>query len=410
MGIVVAGFTRTISIHSRTMDNYYAASQAYWSSVAGMEVGLVQSIGGVYGNLDTFDFYNSTVIVDTADTYEDGSPLPSDYWTRVNSRGFVDDAERRLRFLAVLSMKSVWGDVSIIDGTANMKIKSGFTLYDSVYIGQNLTINSGATLGALGDTAHIYRAPSNTITISGSYPYLTTGTHWRGAIFNPHFDTTPYDSLIDIAKAITSTSGNKFKGKQRWRRTTLDLSGYTDRTIYVKGKIDLQGATVTGGTDSIPGVIVASDKIKMESRKGTETSVDDNIIVVTDKDIKILDYTTFGLDHSALAPENRPITLNEAFAKDDLTIDKHTVAWGHFYCRDDIKVHGTAYGICYAPDKFTFSKSTSYIEGAVFATKFIGSAGVNQLDVGVMDLNYIFHEEYFKTYLKGLKQYTLNEY
>jgi hypothetical protein len=134
--------------------------------------------------------------------------------------------------------------------------------------------------------------------------------------------------------------------------------------------------------------------------------VDDNIIFISKKDIQLENASQFGEDHSALPAQDRPVTTNELYAKDDLKISRDVVAWGQLYCRDDIKLEGRVYGICLAPGKFTFEKNESYLEGAVFAHELNKST----LDNGQMHLNHIYHDEYFKIIDFGVEDNSLFEY
>ncbi|MCF6237571.1 MAG: hypothetical protein L3J79_01950 [Candidatus Marinimicrobia bacterium] len=410
MGLAVSIALRQVSTQSAELGDMYAASQARWTAMSGVEWGIHKAELGEDDVLGTFAFFNSSVTIDTSASDENGSPLTTN-WYRVMSVGTMGDAESRMRIIAAFSLQTAWADVSIIEQKAD--IKSNFTLNDSLYIGDDIDVEAGASMGdPPGEPTHIYHPISATVTGGQEDAYFTSGVHPSGDLFLPDFDNTYYDALIDIAKNVSSTSGNKIKGDTKWKRTTLDLSTYTNSTLYVNGKVTFEGTHITGGTVDAPGILVTDEKLKLKrakAKKGNpelQTTADDNIILISKKDIQVEDESYFGEDWSAMAAVDRPVTTNELYAKDDLKISKNTVVWGQIYCRDDIKLEGKVYGICLAPDKFTFEKNESYLEGAVFAKKL----NSNELKKGQMVLNHIFHDEYFKIINYGVEDNSLFEY
>jgi len=406
MGLAVSIYMRQISTQALQYQDMYTASQARWAALSGIEFGLYKSELGEADFSGPYTFYNSTINIDTSLTSESGAPM-ANYYYRVISNGTFGSSERIFRIIAKMSMKTVWGDVSIIEGTGSVQIKSGATLDDSLYIGQNVSV-TGGSIGSTTHT-HLYVPPGKSVSPASGTNY-TSGQHPRGWLFNPNFDTVPYDSLLAIAYAITSTGGNKFNGDTKFKKQTIDLNTYNDSTIYVKGKLKLQGCTITGGDTTRPAVIVATKDIVCESRKGTETIIGDNVVFIADDDIFLYDATEFGLDYSALSPENRPETFNMMYGFDLMEFDKDVKAWSSTFSNDDIRLDGSTYGIMYAPDKFTLKKSGSYLEGAVFAHKFVGKGGSNKIDRGEMNLNHYFNQDYFKTYDFGVVNNSLLEF
>jgi len=410
MGISVAAYMRQVSTQDLQFQNSYAASQAYWAALSGIEYGLYKSELGEANVTGTYTFFNASISMDTLETYTDGSALP-DFWYAVTSQGVVGSAQRDLRILTKKSLKTIWGDVSIIEGTGNFKIRNGCTLNDSLYIGQNVAVQAGTAIGdPPGEPTHLYIPPGKSVTGGQEDANFTSGAHPQGWLFNPDFNTDPYDSLLDIANAITVTSGNKFKRNKRFKNVVIDLNTYADSTIYVKGNLKLQGCTVTGGDTTRPAVVVATKDIVCENRSGTETTLGDNIVFIAGDDIRTYDHSEFGVDYSALSPENRPHTFNLMYAYDYLFIDNNVDVWSQIFATDDIRLDGSAHGIMYAPDKFTFRTNASKLEGAVFIHKCVGNGGVNRLDHGSMNLNHYFNEDYFKTYDYGVINNSLLEF
>lgn len=406
MGLIVSMFLRQVSTQVAEMGDLYSASQAKWASVSGIEYGLFKAEFGEADVSGSYSFYNSTIILDTLEAYTTGGALP-DYWYMVTSRGSTSVAYRDFRFLSKKSLKTIWGDVSIIEGTADIELQSGFTLNDSLYIGQDVTVDVGADVGSTV-FSHIYRPPDHTVTPATGTNY-TSGEHYRSWLFSPDFDTEPYDSLIAIALGISSNSVNKFKKNKLFKNDVIDLNSYPDSTIYCRQSFTFQGCTITGGDSTRPAVIVAWKDIVLESTGGNETTIGDNVVLISDDDIYLYDQSEFGLDYSHLSPENRPRTFNMMFGDDYIFVDEDVVAWSQAFSTDDIRIDGALYGIAYAPDKFTFANINSYFEGAIFANKYRGS-NFNDLDFGELNLNHYFHEDYFKTYDYGVRDNSLLEF
>jgi len=405
MGLAVSIYMRQISTQGLQYQNMYSASQARWAALSGVEFGLFKSELGEADVSGTYPFFNSTIIIDTLETNTGGGSLP-DFWYMVTSRGSFADSYTDLRFFSKKSMKAVWGDVSIIEGTGNVTIDGTVTINDSLYIGQNVTV-SGGTIGASVHT-HLYTPPTTSVSPASGTNY-TSGLHPRQWLFSPDFNTVPYDSMIAIAGAITSTSGNKIRGNKRYRNTTLNLNSFADSTLYVNGKITLQGVTVTGGDTTRPAVLVAKTDIIAESRSGDETTFGDNVVLIADDDIYLYDATEFGLDWSGDPPEDRPVTFNMMYGFDYIMIDDDVVAWSSTFSTDDIRLDGSSYGIVYAPDKFTINQTGAYLEGAIFANKFVGTQ-TNRINRGTLNLNHYFNQDFFKTFDFGVIDQSLLEF
>ena len=410
MGLAVSLYMRQMSTQVLQFQDTYAGSQAYWTALSGIEYGLYKSEIGESNFAGPYTFYNGTIAMDTSETSESGGALAA-FRYRVLSQGSYGPAVRNLRVIAKMSMQTVWGDVSVIEGSADVQLKSGMTINDTLYIGQNVDVQAGTAIGdPPGNQTLLYVPPGKVVTGGQEDANFTVGEHHLHWLFTPDFDTRPYDSLLAIANAISSTSGNKFNGNQTWRRYTLDLSTYTDSTIYIKGVLKLQGMTVTGGSEERPGIIVVTSNVYMNSRLGDETMVDDNIIIISGELMDMDNATEYGLDQSAFAPEDRPNRHNEVFAVSSLTVRADAILWGQAYATDDIQIDGEMHGIAYAPDNFRFTKVTSILEGAIFAVDIIGNSGPNRMDKGTFNMNHFFHQEYFKTFDFGVISESLLEY
>jgi len=406
MGLATSLYMRQVSTQVIEYADMYSASQARWASLSGVEYGLYKSELGEADVSGTYSFYNSQIIIDTLETYTGGTSLP-DFWYMVTCRGTFGDSYTDLRFLSKKSMKAVWGDVSIIEGTGNISIESTVTIDDSLYLGQNVTV-SGGTLGATTQT-HLYAPPGKTVSPATGTNY-TSGLHPREWLFSPDFNTVPYDSLIAIAGGLTSTSTWRINGSKKYRNVTINLNDSPDSTLYANGKFTFLGCTITGGDTTRPAVIVAKTDILANERNGTETTFGDNVVLIADDDILLRGATQFGLDWSGLAPANRPNTFNMMYGYDLIEIDDDVEAWSSTFSTDDIRLNGASYGIVYAPDKFTISQTGAYLEGAIFAHKFIGSISANRITTGTLNLNHYFNQDFFKTYDFGVIDNSLLEF
>ena len=405
MGLTVSMFFRKVSTQSEQWINLYTASQAKWASLSGIEYGLFKAELGEADVSGTYDFYNSTIVIDTTESFSDGGSLP-DFLYMITSRGTSGDAIRDYRVLSKKSLRAIWGDVSIIEGTGDIQINASVTMDDSLYIGQDVEV-LGGTIGATVHT-HIYTPPGTAVDPTSGTNY-TSGLHPREWLFSPDFNTDPYDSLIAIAAAITSTSGNKIKGNKTFKNVTIDLNSYADSTLYVSRTLKLRGCTVTGGDTTRPAVLVSAKDILANERNGDETTFSDNVVLIAGDDITLADATAFGADWSGELPEDRPSTFNMMYGFDYILIQEDAVAWSSTFSTDDIRLNGTSYGIVYAPDKFTIRNTAAYLEGAIFAKKFVGS-NTNKINRGTMNLNHYFNQDFFKTFDFGVIDNSLLEY
>jgi len=411
MGLATTMYMRQVSTQASQFADMYSGSQAHWTALSGMEFGYYKSEIGEADFFGPYTFFNnSTIELDTSEASDAGGPLP-EFFYRVISKGTFATSERYFRILTKMSMKTVWGDVSIIEGSGDVQIKNSFIINDNIYIGQNVDVQAGTAIGdPPGDTTLLYVPPGAVVTGGQEDANFSVGEHNLGWLFHPDFDTDPYDSLLAIAAAITTTADNKFNGRTKFKETTLDLNTYTDSTIYCNNVLDLLGVTITGGSAERPAIVVATGNLSLGNSRGIETIVSDNVIMISGSILELDDATLYGTDQSALAPEFRPNLHNEVFSSVDLIVRGSAILWGQAYATDDINIEGEMHGIAYAPDVFRFTKTTSYLEGAIFATNIIGSSGPNRLDRGRLAMDHFFHEEFFKTFDFGVKDNSFLEF
>ena len=132
MGLAVSIYMRQISTQGLQYQDMYTASQARWAALSGVEFGLYKSELGEADVSGSYPFYNSLITIDTLESNTGGGALP-DFWYMVTCRGSYGDSYTDMRFFSKKSMKAVWGDVSIIEGTGNVTIDNTVTIDDSLY-------------------------------------------------------------------------------------------------------------------------------------------------------------------------------------------------------------------------------------------------------------------------------------
>ncbi len=292
-------------------------------------------------------------------------------------------------------------------------IKKHFTLNDSLYMGFSVKVDEEAEIGDPPGNPTDISVPTGGYIVEGDFDqYFTWSVYPDPVPTLPVISATPYDSLIAIASSITHTSGNKYKGDLDLTGGTLDLSQYTNRTLFVKGKVKLKGTYVTGGVFfengiALPGIIVATDDIECQQHGNTNVEVNDNIIFISKKNIKLKHETQFGKDHSALPVSDWPVTFNELYAKERIEIEGDSQVWALCTGREGIKLqHSTVYGVLYVPsgrlewiggedddddDDDGGSSSDSRLYGALF----VKAVKNDKLDHGIMNLFHIYPKHYF---------------
>ena len=114
MGLTVSMVFQQVSTQSQVLADTYSASQAHWTAISGIEWGIYKAELGEGDVSGTYDFYNSTVTIDTSASDENGNPLTTNFY-RVMSEGTYGDAESRFRIIAAFSLLTAWADVSIIE-------------------------------------------------------------------------------------------------------------------------------------------------------------------------------------------------------------------------------------------------------------------------------------------------------
>lgn len=407
LGFTVLYVSNSVTVNVSLASESYSSAQAHWTALSGIEFVLEKKKDGTSGIAGSYTFWNSNVTISQSSIDRFGSALEADE-TRFVSTAVHGSGKRIMEVTLQVAAQSVWPSLSVIqESDDEFKIEEDFTLNDSLYIGNDVEVDEDASIGdSPGDPTHIY-VPSGK-EVDGDFDgNFSWSVHPDGSLNLPSFSFSQYDSLIDIAKSISSTSGNKYKGNYTLNGGTFDMSVYDNNTFFIKGKLKVKGGAVTGGSVGFPGIIVVTNKIKFEEKDGNEVMVYDNIIFISDDKIELKDDTQFGVDRSGTSPGNRPKTVNELYADDKVKIGKGTEVWAQVYSSDEIEIKGKVYGIIYSTKGLKFEKEESFLEGAVFVKEL--KEEEDELKEGSMNLNHYFPLHYFSGIKFVVVPYSLRE-
>jgi len=390
LGLVILYLSNSTTLNINEAMDVYSAKQSYWSAISGIEYALQNSENGFDNLPGGYSFYNSAVYLSVSNTDQSGVSLP-DGQIRVISLGRHAETERILEVKFKVKTKRFWPELSLIEHAKNFKIKEDFALNDSLYIGGNVWVDDDAKIGdPPGDRTNIY-VPSGKSVTGDFDARFSWSVYPAGSLSLFTFSATKYDSLLAIAKAITSMGGNKCKGDYTLNGGVLDLSSFANRTFFVKGKLTIKGGTITGGSVSAPGIIVVTDKVEFKKFGTTQTFVNDNIIIISRRQVELKDRTKFGTDYSYLNPSLRPTTVNEIFAYNKVEIGEKVKVWAQIISSDRVKIEGRVYGVVYSKNGLEFDEENAYLEGALFVRRVMG----NKLEKGKMNLNHSIPAYYF---------------
>lgn len=387
LGFSILYLSNSVSLNISEVADDYSASQSYWSALSGIEYTIQKAweTESSVSAIGTYSFYNSTVTVQISNVDRFGNPLPSDN-VRVVCTGIHGQTKRILEVtaeevLAGEGAKAFWPDESTIetDEGGKLVMKDSFILNDTIYVGADVEAGEGnPTIGdtQYGDPTLIRVAPGKTVT--GYNPWVEHDS----AQFLPVVDFSNEDSLITVAQGITQTSGNKINGDLIVDNGTLDLNTYQDRTLFVKGVVQLRGSSVIGGSYSIPGILVATGDIIAMELGGTETTVEDDIIFISNTLVKISNQTQFGTSVTQ--------TVNEIYSPTDVKVEGSSTVWAQLFSVGNMKLEGNCYGLMFAEGGLEWTQETAYIEGAIFTGWISGST----LSVGRWNLTHEFPDWY----------------
>ena len=418
LGLMVVYFTSNVEVGSSLASDIYSASQSYWTAISGIEYAVERARNG-QSYTGTYDFYNSTCTLSNSHKTHNGSNLPGSQ-TRIVSLGRHGTTARYLEVITQMHTKKFWPDLSVIETTRphhTFQILNNFTLNDTIYIGGNVDVARGAHIGnPPNDPTHIYVPAGKHVETHGEggggddddddhneghnqdpNRRLTWSEYPGGTLSLPDLTFPECDSLIQIAASITSTQGNKIKGNWVVKDQVLDLSAFENNTVFVKGAVYLKGVTITGMNFSSPGIIVATKKIELTRHGNHETVAGDNILLIAGKQVLFKYSTHFGNDYSNVSPDNRPVTVNMAYAQTyQVRIYPNAVVWGQMISPVKVVVKGELHGLVWGKQEMKFQGNQGnhpYIEGAIYTHTM--RAPRDKFAVGTLNLNHAIQAYYF---------------
>ncbi len=282
-----------------------------------------------------------------------------------------------------------------------LQIYSPVTMHGDLFVRGNVLVADGATMGdPPGDPVTLYVPVGDTV-VSNEFDSYFSWAHPDSipqlAFAVPAVADT-IDSLIEVARNITHTGGNKFQGNRNWTNTTLDLSTYDQNRIFVNGDVKLKGVTIPSEGLESPGLIIADGDIKLQKRDHHETSVGDNIILIANGKIEFKDATYFGEDHSAQNPADRPETVNMAWARDysyyadgDIEIKDDATVWANCVAYGDGELESTLYGGFFSWNELDIADNHTYLEGAIWTSTLKNDA----ISAGTFNFTNIYPTVFF---------------
>jgi len=408
LSLILIYLRSTVMLNISEASEIMSTSQSYWSAVSGMEYAFEESVTDINSVPGTYSYYNSSITIDTSFSDNDGNAF-TDGSIRFISTGNHGDTKRIVESsFDVAREQDLWPSISIIlnviggddddhgddsdgdgdkdngksgsdedDESSVFKIEEDAILNCSIFIGGSVEVESDAAVGS-----PIYGGPTTIYVPTG---YIVTGN------FNSTFDwavdpdPTPglpsfnhawYDSLIGIAESISGTGGNKHDGELEIKQTTFDLSSYANTAYFVKGDIEIEGSVITGGNFSdngqgSPGILVSSGEIKIKEKHNIQSFIDNNIILISKKQIELEDYSQVGTDYSSLSSTCRPFTNTELYSQDDIILKDNSEVWAIVTSNEKLKLedHAKLYGVAHTPNDELSLEENTYIEGAIFVLR-----------------------------------------
>lgn len=368
MGVVTWSLANLVVASNGKSANLYADTQAELAAVAGVEYAfynLIKDFANWTGTTSPVTVGNSAFRVDVDTLDENGVKLTADE-RRIVSTGTIGSSVKKIQvhFKAAdesFSFAMYVNELTDPSKSKSLKISMNNTLKGNLYFGISVDVNIQR---ADIDTTTIYVPPGHVVTSS---PADFDDTY-KSQIYPPPlpefpvFDTTVHDSLLAIASAITTSSGNKINGDLTIN-SAWDLSTYTDNTVFINGNLTVTGAsaTIASLTTQNPGYIVVDGTVDYKNG----CSVGDNIVTIASGNVAVISTgTRYGEDWSSLPVTQRPARVNELFshANVDLTAG---IVFANVESMGDLQLRGTIYAACYAVGIVEIESAT--FQGSVVA-------------------------------------------
>ncbi|NOZ09013.1 MAG: hypothetical protein GXO91_09110 [FCB group bacterium] len=250
----------------------------------------------------------------------------------------------------------------------NISFRDHFQFDGDLFFEDNLSIDCDECVGTL-KSSNFFHLPSSSIEDNGQGNRLYSTIVDQAPIAD--FDFSLEDSLINIAETVTVTTGNKILGNYKLENDNLDLSSFADNSLFIKGKAELEGVTISGGSSANPAFFITSGKLTLKGEHNRPTIFGDNIILIAKKKIEIKKDVQFGIDRQGMLPGERPVLCNEIFSRASIEIDKNSgTIWGQVISpAKKIVLSGNVFGGVYAPGEgLELSGNHAYLEGSLVAS------------------------------------------
>ncbi len=425
LGSIVLWSMNSVSLSTTISTESYSSSQSKYSSVSGIEFTKrwiqTHNLASINGS---WNFRNGTISITSSTKDRFGNNLPP-WMVRVISTTTVGNSVRRVQAYFSSLNNNFWPDISVIESVkddgghggddgggedddgdddddddddghdghdghghgheSGITMKDNFIFDGVAYFGTDINIDCDNCVGN-NSGAYFYRRSGTDINDSGNgniWSYETVGES-----FIPPVDFFYEDSLIGIAQAITQTSGNKIKGDYKPNDEEINLTDYEDNTLFVKGKIEFKACNILDCSIAEPCLIIATKDIIIKEIHHEGTTIGDNIIIVSDKNITVERNSQVGVDYSNLDPLQRPLTVNELFVNGDINLHENTQSvWAQLISpAGKVEIDGNCYGVVYAGQGLGFDHHDAYIEGAIF-TRELSKPPNGDLKHGRMNLS-----------------------
>jgi len=365
IGLSLLYLNNSVSLNITRASEQYTTIQSYWNAISGVEYAIQKIQGGLSGG--TFSFYNGTVNISLSTLDLLGIPLPSNQ-TRIISKGVVGESERLIQFYyssepQAFSYAAFVDTINTAGNTTIVINKKSKVNGEMVINNANVDTISGAQMGASnvgsGNPVILYVAAGKLV--NGLAPPQVFSPTFESRIYPgpiakfPTFDTSFYDSLLAIAEAITSTSGNKNLGNFNIN-SAFDLSTYADNTLFIKGELNIttkNGEVAAQSVDN-PGFFVVTDIVSITAG----AKINDNVIIISAGKIDIGGKKTLvGEDHTALAYEDWPPRVNELFSKTEIEVASGASTFANIYSMGTVQLRAIVYARVFCKGAADFTNS-----------------------------------------------------
>lgn len=366
--LMVVTMSKISSNASKKSGYLYIDAEAEMIATAGVEYAFYQFVNDFInwsGTSGYINFGKGAFQVVVYNTDENGNNLNADK-KRIIVTSVVEKSIKKIQatFSAVSEPFSFAMYIKELkDPSKNTYVELGTNneLKGIMFFGTNVHVK---TPRSKIDTTTIYVPPGYQVTSNVPFDETYSWQTYPPPLPEfPVFDSFVHDSLLAIAAAITSTSGNKIMGNTTIN-SAWDLSAYDLNTVFINGNLTVTGAsaTVASFTTDAPALIVVDGTVDYK----TGCTIGDNVITIASGNVNVISTSTlYGQDWSATPIGDRPARVNEIYSEENIDISSGKV-FGNVEAMGDLSLRGTIYASCYCLG--TVEIESAIFEGAVVAT------------------------------------------